>query len=197
MGLREESADQLKGVIMKIWIISDTHFNHKNIIQYENRPFNSIDEMNDAMIKRWNSVVSPDDIVYHLGDVGLGNESSLKWIIPSLNGHKILVRGNHDQKSKNFYIDCGFEEVRPSFIEEHEGVKIFFSHRPDTRPGNQHDTYDMHFYGHVHAKEYHGAFPTIARNGACLCVERWDYTPVELNKVIEMCKNSGIHSDSI
>jgi len=180
-----------------IYIISDTHFNHKNIITYENRPFNSIEEMNNAMIKRWNLVVKPNDIVYHLGDVGLGQESLLKEIIPSLNGHKILVRGNHDKKSKNFYLDCGFEEVRPSFIEEHDGVKIFFSHQPDTRPGNQHDTYDMHFYGHVHSKGANASFPTISRDGACLCVERWDYTPVELNKVIKMCKNSGIHSDSI
>jgi len=153
--------------------------------------------MNDAMIKNWNSIIKPDDIVLHLGDVGLGNESSLKWIIPSLNGHKILIRGNHDQKSKNFYLECGFEEVRPSFIEEIDGIKIFFSHRPEARPGNQHDTYDMHFYGHVHSKDYHGSYPTIARNGACLCVERWNYCPVEIHKVIEMCKNSGIHSDVI
>lgn len=180
-----------------IYLISDTHFNHKNIIQYENRPFSSIEEMNNEMIKRWNAVVKEDDIVLHLGDVGLGNESSLKRIIPSLNGHKILIRGNHDQKSKKFYLDCGFEEVRPSFIQEFEGERIYFSHRPDTRPGNRHDTYTMHFYGHVHSKDYNGALPTIARNGACLCVERWDYTPVEITKVIEMCKNSGIIADSI
>lgn len=180
-----------------IYIISDTHFNHKNIIKYENRPFNSIEEMNDAMIKRWNAVVNDDDIVIHLGDVGLGQESSLKWIIPSLKGHKILVRGNHDTKSKQFYLDCGFEEVRPSFIEEFEGELIFFSHRPDTRPGDSHATYKKHMYGHVHTKGYHGDFPTIARNGACLCVERWDYTPVLLSKIIEMCNKSGITADSI
>ncbi len=180
-----------------IYIISDTHFNHKNIIKYENRPFNSIEEMNDAMIKRWNAVVNDDDIVIHLGDVGLGQESSLKWIVPSLKGHKILVRGNHDTKSKQFYLDCGFEEVLPSFIKEIGGTKIFFSHRPDARPGNSHDTYDLHFYGHVHTKDYHGALPTIARNGACLCVERWDYTPVDMMKVIRMCDNSGITADSI
>ena len=180
-----------------IYLISDTHFNHKNIIQYEGRPFKSTEEMNDALIENWNAVVKPEDTVIHLGDVGLGHESDLKCIIPSLNGHKILIRGNHDTKSKNFYLEAGFDEVRPSFIEEFDGVKIFFSHRPESRPGNQHNTYDMHFYGHVHSKDFNGTYPTIARNGACLCVERWNYVPIELHKVIELCKNSGISASSI
>lgn len=180
-----------------IYLISDTHFNHKNIIQYEGRPFKSTEEMNDALIKNWNAVVKPEDTVIHLGDVGLGHENDLKWIIPSLNGHKILIRGNHDTKSKNFYLEAGFDEVRPSFIEEFDGVKIFFSHRPESRPGNQHDVYDMHFYGHVHAKDFNGTYPTIARNGACLCVERWGYVPVEFHRVIKLCKNSGINASGI
>lgn len=180
-----------------IYLISDTHFNHKNIIQYEDRPFKSVEEMNNALIKNWNAVVKPEDTVIHLGDVALGHESDLKWIIPSLNGHKILIRGNHDTKSKNFYLEAGFDEVRPSFIENFNGIEIFFSHEPQSRPGDKRDPYDLHFYGHVHSKDFHGAYPTIARNGACLCVERWNYTPVELNKVIEMCKNSGISASGI
>lgn len=179
-----------------IYLISDTHFNHKNIITYEDRPFPSIVEMNDAMIKNWNSVVKPEDTVIHLGDVGLGNESSLKYIIPSLNGHKILIKGNHDSKSKNFYLECGFEDVLNNMLEVINGQMIYFSHRPESRPGDG-TKYDIHFYGHVHSKDYHGIYPTIARNGACLCVERWNYTPVPLLEVLEMCNKSGIHSDDI
>ena len=53
---------------MKIYIISDTHFNHENIIKYCNRPFKDINEMNDAIIDNWNRIVKKDEIVYHLGD---------------------------------------------------------------------------------------------------------------------------------
>jgi len=180
-----------------IYIISDTHFNHKNIIEYENRPFNSIEEMNNAMIKNWNNIVTDDDIVIHLGDVGLGKESDLKWIVPTLKGHKILVRGNHDTKSIKFYLECGFKEVKSSFIMNFEGQDILFSHRPEGRTGDTHDHYDLHMYGHVHAKDFHGAYPTIARNGACLCVERWGYKPVPLKDVVELCKKSGIIAQNI
>ena len=179
-----------------IYLISDTHFNHKNIITYENRPFSSISEMNDEMIKRWNAVVKPEDTVIHLGDVGLGNESTLKGIVPQLNGHKILIKGNHDTKSKNFYLECGFEEVVSTKLEVIDGVRIYFSHRPESRPGDGSE-YDIHLYGHVHTLGCHDLYPTIARNGACLCVERWNYTPVQLSKVLDMCKESDIYNNCI
>ena len=179
-----------------IYLISDTHFNHKNIIIYENRPFSSITEMNDEMIKRWNSVIKPEDTIIHLGDVGLGNVSDLKQIIPSLNGHKILIRGNHDSKSKNFYLECGFEEVMNSKLEVIDGLRVYFSHHPESRPGDG-SKYDIHLYGHVHSKGCCGNYPTIARNGACLCVERWNYTPVSLTEVLDMCRKSDIYNDII
>lgn len=179
-----------------IYLISDTHFNHKNIIDYENRPFAGVDVMNDALIKNWNSIVQPRDTVIHLGDVGLGNVSDLKWIIPSLNGTKILIKGNHDSKSRQFFLDCGFQMVCNTYMIEHNGKTIFFSHRPDSRPGSG-EKYDLHFYGHVHSKGYHDNYPTIARNGACLCVERWDYKPVELDKVFDLCESSGITAPNL
>ena len=179
-----------------IYLISDTHFNHKNIMAYENRPFPSVEAMNDAMIKNWNSIVTPNDVVIHLGDVGLGNVSDLKWIVPSLNGHKILIKGNHDDKSDQFYKDCGFEDVCHSRMLEIDNKIIFLSHQPEKRPDNG-AHYDLHFYGHVHTKGYHGNYPTIARNGACLCVERWDYMPVSIRKVIDLCGQSGVTAQMI
>jgi calcineurin-like phosphoesterase family protein len=179
-----------------IYLISDTHFNHKNVIAYENRPFPTADLMNDTMIKNWNSIVKDDDIVIHLGDVALGKETSLKYIIPSLKGRKILIKGNHDGKSKQFYYDCGFEEVVHTKFLEYKGQIIFLSHEPSSRPGDKKEKYDLHCYGHVHSK-YQDELPTIARNGACLCVERWGYKPVSLDEIIELCKKSGISSSLI
>lgn len=78
---------------MKEWIISDTHFSHAKIIEYCNRPFRNVEQMNETIIARWKGAVKPEDVVYHLG-------------ISQLPGKKILIRGNHD-KSPNVYAGCG------------------------------------------------------------------------------------------
>ena len=169
-----------------IYLISDTHFNHKNIIKYENRPFADIAEMNACLIENWNRTVTDDDTVIHLGDVALGTESQLKEIIPQLKGHKILIRGNHDGKSHQFYKDCGFETIYPQLMLLVDNRKIFISHRPENRPSDG-GKYDLHFFGHVHTKEN---YPNYCRNGACLCVERWGYRPVSLDALLELCEQS-------
>lgn len=76
------------------YFIADTHFNHKNIIKYDDRPFSSVEEMNETMIQLWNSRVTQNDNVYILGDVGFGNVDN---ILRRLNGNKYLIRGNHDK----------------------------------------------------------------------------------------------------
>lgn len=75
----------------KIYLIADTHFNHTNIIKYCDRPFNNVKEMNETIINNWNKVIGKDDIVYHLGDLGLGSFDELKGIFDRLNGKKYLV----------------------------------------------------------------------------------------------------------
>lgn len=78
---------------MKIWFTSDTHFNHTNIIKYANRPFHSVEEMNDVIINNWNSLVKEDDIVYHLGDFCFGDP----WkYLDALYGNIKIILGSHD-----------------------------------------------------------------------------------------------------
>lgn len=96
---------------MQRWVTSDLHINHKNIISYCQRPFASVEEMNLAIINKWNEVVAKDDIVYVLGDFFFGNKTDLKELLPLLNGRKILIMGNHDRLTKSAYLECGFEEV--------------------------------------------------------------------------------------
>lgn len=79
-----------------IWVTSDTHFNHANIIKYCNRPFSSVEEMNETIIANWNKVVSQGDTVYHLGDFALGDKSLIPDFIRRLNGHISFIMGNHD-----------------------------------------------------------------------------------------------------
>ena len=84
----------------KIFFTADHHFGHKNIIKFANRPFASVEEMNKALIERWNAKVGPDDEVYHLGDVGLCSQGKLRKILERLNGKIYLIRGNHEKSAE-------------------------------------------------------------------------------------------------
>lgn len=95
-----------------IYFVSYTHFNHKNIIDYCNRPFNSVDEMNNVLIQNWNATVSNNDIIYHLGDFALGRKDTIMEITSNLNGKKYLIRGNHDNWSVSFYESIGFTVLK-------------------------------------------------------------------------------------
>lgn len=79
----------------KVWFTSDSHFFHANVIQYCNRPFSSVEEMNRILISNWNSVVDQQDVVYHLGDFSLSFRA-VELFTRELNGTKFLVPGNHD-----------------------------------------------------------------------------------------------------
>ena len=93
------------------YLISDTHFNHLNIIKYCNRPFETVEEMNEFIIQKWNNTISNDDTVYFLGDFCLGNREKVIELGHRLNGHKILILGNHDRVTKTAFVDAGFEEI--------------------------------------------------------------------------------------
>lgn len=114
----------------KIWLTSDTHYSHKNTLRYCGRPFWTIDACDEAMIKRWNAVVKPEDTVYHLGDVAM-HTVPMKRLLPRLNGNKILIVGNHDlmysyflksrgqkfvDKMTKDYLDAGFAEINTNEV---------------------------------------------------------------------------------
>ena len=95
----------------KVYVISDTHFGHANIIKYCDRPFNDADQMDSMLIKNWNEIITPDDIVWHLGDFALKNKEKTINYFRRLNGRKMLVLGNHDIFPEQFYRDLGFQYV--------------------------------------------------------------------------------------
>ena len=99
----------------KIWFTSDTHFCHYNIIQYCNRPWSNAQEMNEGLIANWNSLVSENDDVYHLGDVGIGRSNEIVSCLKRLNGKKYLIVGNHDHKIVK----------KPEFANEFEWIKNY------------------------------------------------------------------------
>lgn len=81
----------------KQFYISDWHYGHANVIAFDNRPFKSLLEMDEALVDRWNAVVSPGDIVYVLGDMFWCKAQDAIPILRSLKGQKFLIKGNHDR----------------------------------------------------------------------------------------------------
>lgn len=122
----------------KTWFVSDLHFSHKRVIEYCNRPFKDVTEMNELLIKEWNSIVRKKDKVYMLGDFSL-NPNVSKKIAPLLNGYKILIAGNHDschishnkQRMIEKYLN-DWQEVHPEnlFITLKNGMDIQLCHLP-------------------------------------------------------------------
>src|SRR5688572_6277487 len=103
------------GARMTTWFTSDTHFGHARIIELCNRPFKNVDHMNAEIVKRWNLLVSPDDIVYHLGDVALGAIADSLPRVGELNGYIVLVEGNHDRP----FMDKRKAEKRQRWLAEY------------------------------------------------------------------------------
>jgi len=105
-----------------IFFTADLHFGHGNIIQYCKRPFENEQQMNKGLIKNWNSVVSPEDEVFILGDFsikGKNHEGEFRHILEKLNGIKHLILGNHDVPDPIFLTSCGFWSVHyPYFVVE-------------------------------------------------------------------------------
>lgn len=148
---------------MKVFITSDHHFFHRNIIKYCNRPFNSIEEMNEFMIKKWNEIVSPGDLVIHLGDFCLYGIDKVKKIRNQLNGIIILVKGNHDYEEMD---ECGFIVVKGSM----QLGKLILTHRPI--PLDEIPKGFTNVHGHIHDKN--------SFHGINVSVEKTNYKPIEL-----------------
>ena len=96
---------------MKTFFIGDTHFGHSDIIGFENRPFTNVNEMDESLINNWNQAVSDEDKVFMIGDFSFYTKETTTDICLRLKGHKILIKGNHDTNSEEYYRQCGFEKA--------------------------------------------------------------------------------------
>lgn len=151
---------------MNIWVISDTHFNHANIKIYEKRP----DNHNEIIVENWNKIVKPEDMVIHLGDVIMGQnaQENLRALLPTLNGRKILCRGNHDHEKRwgkgVDLMEMGFDFVCDYFVYD----EFAFSHVPLTplptslyQKDKEHGLLtqkevECNIHGHFHRKDPEG-----------------------------------------
>lgn len=184
-----------------IFIISDTHFGHLGVTQFMNndgtkmRPWDDVYEMDEALVKNWNSVVKPKDKVYHLGDVVI-NRKALP-ILSRLNGEKVLVKGNHDIFRIEEYLEY-FKDVRGSHIID----KYVMTHIPIHTASIERWKGNIH--GHLHSNVISIVKQVIVNNGErgshvsyeaipdpkyfCASVEQINYTPIafeDIKKIME------------
>jgi len=169
-----------------LWLTSDQHFFHKNIIKYSQRPFQDEYEMNEILLENYNKIVKSNDIVFHLGDLsaGLGGRvEDLHKIISKMNGTKILLRGNHDYQKTKWYLEAGFSGVY-YYLELGD---YFISHYP--LENNQYagllqkrliELYENSkctkiIHGHTHKREID--------NKINVGVDLWNYEPVNFDTI--------------
>jgi calcineurin-like phosphoesterase family protein len=176
-----------------IWVISDTHFRHINILKFTDsqsgelvRPgFADVDEMDEHMIERWNSVVKQGDIVYHLGDVLLGDKEWFKKNWPRLNGSKRLIVGNHDDikflAGGGFFAKVGMWRMFPEFglmfshVPLHESSLLRYVDKTAEWPEGHETLLNVH--GHIHQNPSpEGPYRNVS-------VEAIDYTPVNIEEL--------------
>ena len=183
----------------KIFFTSDLHFGHENVIRFDNRPFNTVEEMDEEMIKRWNAKGGKGDIVYVLGDfIWKAATNEAVSIIRRLNGQIILIKGNHDRFLHNAAAKkalAGIKDYDDICVTLEDGTtrRCILSHY-FVPFYNGHRYQAIHLHGHSHLTEEAAEESRITTelnekgydlkiyNVGCMY---WNYTPVTLDEILE------------
>jgi calcineurin-like phosphoesterase family protein len=164
---------------MNIWVIADTHFGHSSIIEYCKRPFVTANEMDEAMIANWNSVVRGGDVVYHLGDFAYGNHEKVKSYRARLKGKIHLILGNHDYKNRIHNIPHIFTEIDQMRTLKVNHQKIVLCHYA-MRVWDASHYNSWQLYGHSH-----GRLPGVGKQ-LDVCVDSWKFSPLHIDEVFKI-----------
>jgi len=148
------------------FVISDTHFSHERIRKYAKRPYRTTYGMNKSMVIKWNQSIFSQDTVYFLGDFAW---SHIGYYITHLNGHKIFIRGNHDDK---------LHGTKKSAVVEYEDYTFLLIHNPEWIT----DWNGWVIHGHVHNKK---PFIDLPRKRINVSVEMIGYRPVSLHRIVQ------------
>ena len=185
-----------------VFLVSDTHFGHAGVCRFTRndgvtklRPWDSAEEMDEAMVAVWNERVRPNDKVYHLGDVVI-NRRALKTM-SRLNGDKVLIRGNHD-----IFPDVEYREYFRELRAYHVMNGMILSHIPIHEESL--GRFGVNIHGHLHANRVmryktfeDGVIPTIPLEKVidiryhCVCVEQTDFAPILFEDVIKRIEAEG------
>lgn len=200
---------------MSNFYISDLHFFHKNVTNkgsnFDNRPFDTLEEMHKVLKENWNSVVTGADHVYILGDMcWKENEDAIK-LVSTLKGNKHLILGNHDkvkeQRYRQLFVEVSSYKETKDYLNGKE-IMVVLSHYPIAfwshqhrymNNGNEHKTWAVHLYGHVHDSIEEGKYQgfiedlnisgltCVAKNVGCM-LPYMEYTPKTLGEILRGAK---------
>ena len=178
-----------------VFLVSDTHFGHAGVCRFVRndgvtklRPWDTAEEMDEAMVKAWNERVRPTDKVYHLGDVVI-NRKAL-GIMRRLNGDKVLIRGNHD-----IFKDTDYREHFRELRAYHVMNGMILSHIPIHSESL--GRFGVNIHGHTHANRvmmpgFNGKITDIVDvRYHCVCVEHTDFAPILFEDVIQRIEAEG------
>jgi calcineurin-like phosphoesterase family protein len=173
--------------MVKIYVISDTHFGHENSLKWLDnkgnklRPFDTVEEMNNTMITNWNNTVKSEDHVYHIGDVVIKKE--YLELVKQLNGHKRLVAGNHDIFDTSLYLEAGFDKICGA--RAFPGLQVILTHIP-IHPDCIKEGW-INVSGHLHSNNLDD------KRYINVSVEQINYTPVLLEDILKQRRNETIN----
>lgn len=162
-----------------IYFTADQHFGHTKVIEYCDRPFSSVEEMNSVLIQRHNEVVNKGDLVYHLGDFAFKNH---KQYLSQLKGNHYLIKGNHDG---NGWKDAGFIWCKDvATIKCGNNIEVFCSHYA-------HRVWDRAHHGVIHAFGHsHNSLESYYKS-CDVGVDAWNfYRPVSIDQLVELFKDT-------
>lgn len=191
-----------------IYLTSDMHFGHRNVIRFCNRPFADEKEMCKILIDNWNSVVKPNDFVFNLGDFSWWTgRHEVKKLVEHLKGKKYFIPGNHCKEGMYELVDdpdfheCNDivvlyvrgQEDDPRFV-DNKVYEIILCHYPLTCWSHSNFTNCFQFFGHIHSKagmplvEFGEEIPIKPRKQMDVGVDRWNYKPIDLFDAIKAAK---------
>ena len=171
----------------RVWVWSDLHFGHKNIIDYSNRPYPNTEIMDEHLIENFNDYVESDDISIWVGDVTFYKEEQSQEIVNRCNGYKILIVGNHDfGYSTKKLKDMGFDEVHLLMIHETEEASMLFTHYPIEidRPW-------INVHGHEHISAAHTPYRRSNQH-INVCCELHEFKPIPFDLLCSWARTRTI-----